>query len=89
MVSCYYEKHSECGVTANILVLGTKDSGFESLHSDNMVPDIGFEALQVCATISSSRDWFSGRIPAFQAGDKSSILLSRTIYKILPLSLLF
>lgn len=24
------------------------------------------------------RDWFSGRIPAFQAGDKSSILLSRT-----------
>ncbi len=27
-------KISECGVTANILVLGTKDSGFESLHSD-------------------------------------------------------
>jgi putative endonuclease len=25
---------SECGVTANILVLGTSDSGFESLHSD-------------------------------------------------------
>ena len=27
---------SECGVTANILVLGTKDSGFESLHSDKI-----------------------------------------------------
>lgn len=26
--------NSECSVTANILVLGTSDSGFESLHSD-------------------------------------------------------
>lgn len=25
---------SGCGVTANILVLGTSDSGFESLHPD-------------------------------------------------------
>ena len=29
------ESHSECGVTANIPVLGTGDSGFESQHSDN------------------------------------------------------
>ena len=28
-------KVSECGVTANIPVLGTGDSGFESLHSDS------------------------------------------------------
>ena len=27
---------SECGVTANIPVLGTGDSGFESRHSDNV-----------------------------------------------------
>ena len=27
------------------------------------------------------RCWFSGRIPAFQAGDKSSILLRRTEIK--------
>ncbi len=25
---------TECGVTANILDLGSSDSGFESLHSD-------------------------------------------------------
>lgn len=27
---------SECGVTANMLVLGTSDSGFESRHSDSL-----------------------------------------------------
>ena len=30
---------SECGVTANILVLGTSDSGFESLHSDKYLKE--------------------------------------------------
>ena len=29
------------------------------------------------------RCWFSGRIPAFQAGDKSSILLRRTENRVL------
>ncbi len=28
--------------------------------------------------LETLRDWFSGRIPAFQAGDKGSIPLSRT-----------
>ena len=41
--------YSECGVTANILVLGTKDSGFESLHSDhkNMKSCMGLLCFQI------------------------------------------
>ena len=30
------EEKSECGVTANISALGAEDSGFESLHSDQL-----------------------------------------------------
>ena len=48
--------HSECGVTANILVLGTSDSGFESLHSDNKMKDnlISYYDLQLrfCKKVS-------------------------------------
>ncbi len=35
-VLCYIASHSERGVTVNIPVLGTGDSGFESRHPDNI-----------------------------------------------------
>ena len=38
----------------------------------------GFEKVPQCVIIYLMRCWFSGRMPAFQAGDKSSILLRRT-----------
>jgi|WetSurMetagenome_2_1015567.scaffolds.fasta_scaffold701699_2 hypothetical protein len=35
----------ECGVTANISALGAEDSGFESLHSDQIEPLLTYVAM--------------------------------------------
>ena len=42
MLICYQE-NSRCGVTANMPVLGTGDSGFESRHLDNLTYNYFFQ----------------------------------------------
>ncbi len=44
---------SGCGVTANILVLGTSDSGFESLHPDKKKEIKDFVYFLFCVIINT------------------------------------